>query len=95
MPSGVYVLMWIGIICTLVLGFIYIIIRASDPPTLSRSDRRELERAERRIDELESDRDSILDIAYEHKDVDPSLADIVIDEIKKMKQRDKRTKELH
>lgn len=92
MPASLYALMWVVILAVIVIGAGLLLLRATQPAGPSR---RDLERAYQRIDQLESDRDSILDIAYEHKDVDPSLADIVIDEIKKMKQRDKRTKELN
>lgn len=80
--------MWIGIILVGLISIAYIINR----PTMPSRDER---RAQKRVRELEDDIDTILDIAYEHKDVDPGLADIVIDEIKKMKQRDRQTKELY
>lgn len=46
-------------------------------------------RSRQRILELEDTLDSLLSLAYEHRIIDPHLADIIIDEIKTAKKRNR------
>lgn len=81
MPSAVLAVIVLG---GLVLGGIYVAVlafRATSPPRMDRE-------AAARIKHLEDTQDTILDLAYENKGIDPGLADIIIDEIKKSRKKE-------
>jgi hypothetical protein len=80
----VQILLVAGLIC-LILGGI-VVWRGSTPPGPNRKTRAY-------ISELEDTIENVRSLAYDHKDVEPGLADIIIDELKQHRTRIK-TKEL-
>lgn len=87
MPAGIAVLLVIAIVAAVIIFGIVAVWRSTSPPSGPNRKTRAY------ISELEDTIENVRSLAYDNKDIEPGLADIIIDELKQHRTRVK-TKEL-
>lgn len=85
MPAGIAVILVVGLVVAVIIIFSVAAWRSMTPPSSGLN-----RQARLYIDELEATIEHLQELAYDNKTLDPSFADIVIDEIKMHKSRVKR-----